>query len=73
MESIDRAVPRIFCPGGGGGGANSAHPSGRGLPYTDKVSSWKFLFPPLHRKWPLRPLKKTKHTEFTLKGNVSVN
>ena len=51
-------------------GANSAHPSRRDLPYTDRISSWKFLFSPLHRKLPLRPLKKTKHTEFTLKGDL---
>ena len=52
----------------------SAHPFGRGLLYTDRVSSWKFLFSSLHRKLPLRPLKKTKHTEFTLKGDFfSVN
>ena len=55
---------------GGGGGANSAHLSGRGLPYTDRVSSWKFLFSPLHRKLPLRRLKRTKHTEFTSKGDL---
>ena len=50
-------------------GASSAHPSGRGHLYKDRVSSWKFLFSPLHRKLPLRLLKKTKHTEFTLKGD----
>ena len=56
-------------PQGGGGGANSAHPSGRGLPKTDRFSRWKFLFSPLHKKLHLRPLKKTKHIDFTLKGD----
>ena len=64
-----RAVPRIFCLGGGGGGGKLHTPFQRGLPYSDRVSSWKFLFPPLRRKLPLRPLKKTKYTEFTLKGD----
>ena len=55
------------------GVANSAHTSDRGLPYTDRVSSWKFSFSPLRRKLPLRPLKKTKHTESTLRADFLVN
>ena len=40
----------------------------RGLLYTDRVYSWTYLFSPLHRKLPLRPFKKTKHTDaFCLK------
>ena len=44
-------------------------PIHRGLVYTARVSSWTFLFSPLHRKLvPLRPLKKSKHTDaFCLK------
>ena len=59
-----RAVPGIFCRGGGGQTQHTPH---RGLPYTDRESSWKLLFSPLHRKLPLRALKKSKRTEFTLK------
>ena len=57
----------FFGGGGGDGGTSHTHPCG--LLYTDKVSSWTFLFLPLHRKLlPLRPLKKSKHTDaFCLK------
>ena len=60
-----RAVPRILPVVWGGQTLHTPH---RGLRYTDKVSTWTFLFSPLHRKLPLRPLKKTKHTDaFCLK------
>ena len=64
-----RAVPRTFCLGWGGGGGWRKHciPIHRGLLYTDRVSSWTFLFLPLHRKLlPLRPLKKSKYTDAVL-------
>ena len=36
------AVPRIFVGGGGGGGQTPRTPH-RGLPYTDRISSWTFF------------------------------
>ena len=47
-----RAVRRVFCLGG-----QTPHTPHRGLPYTARVSSWTFLFSPLLRKLPLRPLR----------------
>ena len=65
-----REVTRIFCLGGwgeGGGWRKLCIPIHRGLLYTDRVSSWTFLFLPLHRKLlPLRPLKKSKYTDAVL-------
>ena len=56
-----RAVPRIFWIGG-----QTLHTTHRGLSYTDRVSSWKFLFSPLHRKLPLRPLSHQQIKKSTL-------
>ena len=49
-------------------GLNSAHPS-QGSPVYDMVlASWTFFFfSPLHRKLPLRPLKKKDTDAFCLK------
>ena len=52
--TLTRAVPRIFCLWG-----QTPHIPHRGLPYTDRVSSWTLiLFSLLHRKLPPRRLEK---------------
>ena len=48
--------------GGGGGRGQTLHNPHKGLLYTDRISSWTFLFLALLRKLHLRFLKETKHT-----------
>ena len=44
------------------GGGQTLHNPHKGLLYTDRISSWTFLFLALLRKLHLRFLKETKHT-----------
>ena len=73
-ESTDRYIsgPYLGFFVWGRGGGKLRTPTHRGLLYTDRVSSWTFLFLPLQKKvLPLRPLKKSKHTDaFCLLRNV---
>ena len=47
LNDVDRAVPRIFClggGGGGGGGGKTPQTPHRGFPYIHGVTSWTFFF-----------------------------
>ena len=63
LQSIIRAVPRIFCLSG-----QTPHNPHRCLLYTDRASSWTFCFSPLTQKVASTTLKEKKNTDaFCLK------